>query len=79
MRVLIIEDEMIQLKKLKGFFEESFPDFQVEYAMTFDVARVKIIESEFDIGIFDISIKGNSIFDLLEGVSFINKEIIFLT
>jgi len=79
MRVLIIEDEMIQLKKLKGFFEESFPDFQIDYAMTFDVARVKIIESEFDIGIFDISIKGNSIFDLLEGVSFVNKEIIFLT
>ena len=30
MRVLIIEDEIIQLKKLKGFFEESFPDFQIE-------------------------------------------------
>jgi two-component system LytT family response regulator len=79
MRVLIIEDEVILLEKLKGFFEESFPDFQIEYAMTFDVARVKIIESEFDIGIFDTSIKDCSIIDLLYGVSIINKEIIFLT
>ncbi len=79
MRVLIIEDEMIQLKKLRVFFEESFPDYQIEIARTFDEARIKIIKSEFDIGIFDISIREKSIFDLLEGVSFSNKEIIFLT
>ena len=79
MRVLLIEDELIQLKKLKTFFDESFPDYYVEMAMTFDDARIKILESNFDIGIFDIYLKGRSIFELLDGVNFSNREIIFLT
>ena len=79
MRVLLIEDELTQLKKLKTFFDESFPDYHVEMAMTFDDARIKILESNFDIGIFDIYLKGRSIFELLDGVNFSNREIIFLT
>lgn len=79
MRVLIIEDEKVQLNRLLDLFDKSYPDFKVDFAISFDIARIKIIESEFDIGIFDISIKGQSIFNLLEGVNFINKEIIFLT
>lgn len=79
MRVLLIEDELTQLKKLRMFFEETFPDYHVEVAMNIDDARIKIIESNFDIGVFDIFLKGKSIFDLLEGVNFSKREIIFLT
>jgi two-component system LytT family response regulator len=79
MRILLIEDELSQLKKLKSFFEEAFPDFYIDVALTFDEARVKIIESKFDIGIFDIFLKGRSVFELLEGVNFSSKEIVFLT
>jgi two-component system LytT family response regulator len=79
MRILLIEDELAQLKKLKMFFEESFPDYHVEMAMTFDDARIKILESNFDIGIFDIYLKGRSIFELLDGVNFSKREIVFLT
>jgi hypothetical protein len=43
MRVLLIEDELTQLKKLKTFFDESFPDYHLEMAMTFDDARIKIL------------------------------------
>jgi DNA-binding LytR/AlgR family response regulator len=79
MRILLIEDELTQLKKLRTFFEETFPDYHVEIAMNIDDARVKIMESNFDIGIFDIFLKGKSIFDLIEGVNFAKREIIFLT
>lgn len=79
MRVLLIEDELTQLKNLRRFFEETFPDYHVEVAITFDDARVKIIESNFDLGVFDIFLKGKSIFDLLEGANLSNREIIFLT
>jgi len=79
MRVLLIEDELTQLKKLRTFFEETFPDYHVEMATNIEDARIKIIESNFDIGVFDILLKGKSIFDLLEGANFANREIIFLT
>lgn len=79
MRILIIEDELQQIRNLKSFFEDSFPDFHIDVATSFEDARLKIIEGTFDIGVFDIFLKGKSIFELLEGVYFSHKEIIFLT
>ena len=79
MRILIIEDELQQIRNLKSFFEDSFPDFHVDVAISFEDARMKIIQGAFDIGIFDIFLRGKSIFELLEGVHFSQKEIIFIT
>lgn len=79
MRILIIEDEKSQINKLKCFFKDSFPEFTIDYAPTYHEARIKIIESNFDIGIFDILLKDKLIFEILDGVNFDTKEIIFLT
>ena len=79
MRILLIEDELAQLKRLKKTITEAYPKDTITTASNFEEARLRISESEFDIGIFDVMIGTQSIFEILKGIKLQNKQMIFLT
>lgn len=72
MKILIIEDEQELSKSIHTYLSNE--NYRCETAASFDAATEKIIDSQFDCVIIDISLPGGSGFDLVKLIKGLKKN-----